>query len=235
MSSIIKLCLSFLAISIFLSSNTLSADMLLNKGILNFYAGGVIRDDIEITNDGEEPLYLSITTFKINNPENSKPERIEMTDPRTSELLASPNKMIVSAGQKKILRIIVREAPGTVDQVYRIKIMPYSPPIKTGDKSKKQVGVKVLLGYELLAFLRPPNHQAKLKVKQEGKTLKVTNEGNTNTILRNIKQCQDKDHCQEIKGKRLYAGQSIDLKLPQAEGKIIIYKSVGAEFSLEEY
>ena len=223
-----------LMVSLFLA-NPLQAEMVLNKGILNFYAGGAIREDIEITNSGTDPLYLSATVFKINQPEAKEPERIELTDPRNAGLLASPNKMIIPAGQKKVLRVIVRQAPMDIEQVYRIKVMPYAPPVKMGDKKTKQVGVKVLLGYELLAFVRPPNHHVKLNVNQQGQVLTVVNEGNTNTIIRRVKQCQTTDNCQELKGKRLYAGQGWEIKLPQPQGKIIIDKSVGGEFSSDEY
>jgi len=214
----------------------LHAEMLLNKGILNFYAGSSIREDVEVTNAGTDTLYLSTTVFKINHPETNNPERVELTNPRTAGILASPNKLVIAPGKKKIIRVIVRQAATDKDQVYRIKIMPHAPPITTSDNSsKKQVGVKVLIGYELLAFIRPINHQAILDVNRQGQQLDLVNNGNTNVVIRTIKQCQSDDNCKEVKGKRLYAGQSWSVKLPYAEGKVLIYKSVGNDFSSAEY
>lgn len=211
------------------------ANMVLNKGILNFYAGASIREDVEIFNSGTDPLYLSATVFEIKNPEAAKPERIALTDPRTAELLASPNKLLVLPGQKKILRVIVRsQSSSQQDKVYRIKIIPHVAPIEANVATvATQAGVKVLIGYELLAFVRPINHQAELAVIQEGNILRLQNNGNTNVMIRNIKQCQQK--CIELKGKRLYAGQQWQTKLPHTSGKLIIYKSIGTEFSSEEH
>ena len=214
----------------------LQAEMLLNKGILNFYAGESIREDIEITNQGDDTLYLSVTVFEISNSETGNPQRLELKDPRTAGILASPNKIVISAGQKKILRVMARQVPAEKDKVYRIKVMPNVPPIEIDDDgSKKKTGVKVMLGYELLAFIRPLNHQAILDINRQGQQLNFINNGNTNVVIRTIKQCQSEDDCKEIKGKRLYAGQSWGVKLPYAEGKILIYKSVGNDFSSVEY
>lgn len=225
-----------LCLLLFFISSSLHAEMILNKSILNFYAGGSIREDIEITNAGEEILYLSATVFEINASETGSPMRVELKDPRTAGMLASPNRMIIAPNKKKILRVIARKSPSEKDKVYRIKIMPQLPPVSAkSDNTKKQTGVKVLLGYELLAFIRPIDHQATLNVKKENQTLQLINEGNTNVIIRSIKQCQDENVCKELKGKRLYAGQNWSIKLPYPNGKIKIYKSVGGEFSYDEY
>lgn len=215
------------------------ANMVLNKALLFFDAGSSNREDIEIVNQGDDTLYIDVTAYEISNPETAKPIYKEITDPRSAGLIVSPPKLILAPQQRKIVRVIATQPAVDKDKVYRVKFMPKAPEViatKDGADKTKQAGVKVLIGYEILAFVRPPNPHADLKVTRTGKTATFTNSGNTNLELRQVKVCNaEKTDCTEINGKRLYAGQTWSTDLPRVDGVIVVHKSVNMEFSEQEF
>jgi|WetSurSiteA1Bulk_404760.scaffolds.fasta_scaffold00912_1 Mat/Ecp fimbriae periplasmic chaperone len=223
----------FLLLTSFISPA--QANIVLNKIIVNFDAGGNSREDVEVWNSGKETLYVSTNVFSITNPENDESGKVEQTDPRSAGLVVSPSKIIVQPNERKILRILAQTTATEKDLVYRVKIAPKAGELAdtNADQAKKTAGVKILIGYEMLIFVRPPNPHGDLKVTRSGKTATFTNAGNTNVDLREVKVCDaDKtSNCQEIKAKRLYAGQTWTTDLPRADGVITVRQSVGMEFT----
>ena len=220
----------------FIISVPAQANMVLDKIIINFYSGKTAREDVEVFNSGKETLYISAKLFEIIQPENNTPERRELTDPRTAGIIISPNRFIVAPGQRKVVRLITTQAAIDTDKVYRILMQPHAGKFTT-DSTQKVAGIKIMLGYELLAFIRPAKLDVNLQVQRKGKSLLLHNAGNTNINVREVKLCQDTEQqrCEKLGGKRLYAGQQWQFDLPQAEGKIFIRKSVGNAFSVDEY
>ncbi|NOQ12885.1 MAG: fimbria/pilus periplasmic chaperone [Methyloprofundus sp.] len=220
----------------FIIAVPVQANMVVNKIIINFYSGKTAREDVEVFNSGKEALYISAKLFEIIQPESKAPERRELTDPRDAGIIISPNRFIVAPGQRKVVRLITTQSAIDKDKVYRILMQPHAGKFTT-DSTQKAAGIKIILGYELLAFIRPANLDASLQVQRKGKSLALHNTGNTNINVREIKLCQDTEqqHCEILGGKRLYSGQQWQLNLPQAEGQIFIRKSVGNAFSVDEY
>jgi len=96
------------------------------------------------------------------------------------------------------------------ERVYRITVKPV-----VGDISEGQSGLKVLVGYDVLAMVRPGNPVSKISGGREGRTLIVRNEGNSSAELLNGKQCGTVDKsCSALAGKRLYSGAEWRLQLP---------------------
>jgi P pilus assembly chaperone PapD len=214
---------------------SVKSNMAMDKIILNFYSNKMTREDVGITNTGEDTLYLSAKVFEIINPESESPQRIELNDPRKAGLIISPNRMVIAPGQNKIVRVIPTSPATDKDKVYRILIKPHAQKM-SGQGEGKSAGFKIMIGYELLVFIRPADYTVDLEVKREGTALNLFNAGNTNINVREIKLCgDDKSECTEIGGNRLYAGQSMQVILPSAKGKILIRKSVGSKFTLDEY
>ena len=61
-----------------LVTTTVDANIVLNKIIVNFDAGGNSREDVEVWNSSTtETLYVSSTVYKVSNPENEKVEKVE--------------------------------------------------------------------------------------------------------------------------------------------------------------
>ena len=218
------------------TSIPVQAEMVLNKIIINFQTGKEVREDIEVFNNGNDNLYISTKLFAINQPESETPERKELTNPRSAGIIISPTRFVVAPGQRKVVRVSTTQAAIDKDKVYRILMKPHVGKFDLATE-KKVAGIKIILGYELLVFVRPATLQADLQVQRQGKLLSLHNAGNTNINVREIKLCQDSErkNCEVLGGKRLYAGQKWQVELPRTEGAIFIRKSVGSAFSVDEY
>lgn len=229
----------FLLVS--LSEEAAHAQITVNKSVLEFSADQKIQD-IEIFNSGQFKIYVDLKVAEIMNPEEAQPERVVLTDPRTAAVLVTPQQVLVPPGQKKRVRIILRDAPATRDRVFRLALKPFTGDLKlegTGSVGKTSA-IKVLLGYDLLLLSRPLDLQPRLEVSRTEQDITFTNSGNTNILLRRIVQCRkDKSDCSEMQPNRLYAGESLQVELPlkgSAEDfPVEIWKTVGRQSSRDVY
>jgi len=94
---------------------------------------------------------------------------------------------------------------------------------------------KILIGYELLILAQPENPQPKLVAKRNGRSLKLSNEGDTDIYMMEGKQCPSKDtkaeDCTLLRSGRLYPGNKWTVSLPHNQP--VEYKiSAGTEHSL---
>ncbi len=207
------------------------ADLVLNNVILDFEAGSKLRRDVEVRNTGKETLYISVKVFEIINPHKKKPKLKQLKNPRTAGLLVSPNRLILRPGQRKLLRVVVRKPATRKDRIYRVTFKPQIGKIK----SNKPIAVKILIAYDMLVIVRPPNAKPKLRVRRSGRTLTFYNAGNTNVLIRKIQQCnRNHSNCIELAGNRLYAHERWRVKLPKT-GKAEVYQSVGTNHTIKQY
>lgn len=223
--------LLFLLVS--LSVESAHAQLSVNKSVLEFSAEQKIQD-IEIFNSGQFKIYVDMKVAEIMNPEQAKPERVDLTDPRTAAILVTPQQVMVPPGQRKRVRVILRGAPEIRDRVFRLAIKPYTGDVKVDNAGSfgKTSAIKVLLGYDLLLLSRPLDIKPKLEVSRTEQHITFTNSGNTNILLRRIVQCpQDKSDCSELQPNRLYAGETLQLELPfkgsVEEFPVEVWQSVG--------
>ncbi|QMU61718.1 MAG: hypothetical protein GKR92_08420 [Gammaproteobacteria bacterium] len=101
-----------------------------------------------------------------------------------------------------------------------------------------QVGVKIVIAYQVLVLAQPLNPKPDLIATRSGSTIRFKNNGNTNILLREGKQCPSKDsldeECEIFKGNRLYAGNEWTIKLPNSQ-PVKYYLSIGTKNSIKEY
>lgn len=194
-----------------------NAQITVDQSVLEFDPGQKTRD-LEIGNSGQDKIYLDLKIAEIINPHTSEPERHELTDPRTAPVLVSPEQLLVLPGQRKRVRLIMRESATDTDRVFRLSVKPYTGKVDLGqaEPGKTTSGIKVLLGYEILLLSRPEELTPQMKIERSDSTLTLTNTGNTNVLLRRIAQCeQDGSDCIEMQPNRLYVGERLELELPK--------------------
>ncbi len=225
MTGILWLCLSYNA----------AAQMLISNPVVHFDPGSPKSQDVEVINTGKDILYAQINIFRVPNPDNTK-EREAITDPRDAGLLVTPNRLIVPPGGRKLLRLMVRTPASKEDLVYRVRVEPKVGGLETEQQEeRKQLGIKILVGYELLVIVRPPDAKPNIEIVRTGNVLSFSNQGNTNVAIRKIVQCNaDKSDCEEIQGKRLYAGSVWEVELPR-DGAAEVYESYGLENSVRQF
>ncbi len=199
------------AFACLLCAHTAQADMSLDRSILTFDADGSPRQDVEITNTGSENLYLETEILRVSEPGTDAETRERVLDPDAIDLLVTPARLIVPPGARRLLRIVNLGEPADVDRIYRINVRPV-----VGELEADTTAVKVVIAYQLLVILRPPDPQPNLVWERNGRQITFTNEGNSNVLLFNGAQCPpDGGDCIELnRAQRLYAGNSWTFDLP---------------------
>lgn len=212
----------------------LSASMVLSEAIVHFEPGKPLRKDIEVENPGTENLYIEITPSVVNDPGTANENRVAIVDPRESGLLVTPSKLVIPPGGRKLVRLVSLKPLGDHEKVYRVTFKPV-----VGDLETDHIGVKILVGYEVLVLMQPAQPNPNVVALRSGKTMSFENKGNTNVLLREGKQCPDgvdsnSEKCQRINGKRLYPGNNWSVDLPF--NKAVDYQqSVGTKNSIKTY
>ena len=209
------------------------ANMILNKSIIYFEEGSPNQQDVEIENVGTTPLYIKVTPHIVRNPGTENQIREPYDDPTQAGLLVSPNKLVVKAGSRKLVRFVNLNRHSNEESVYRVSVTPV-----VGDLEGKQTGVKIVIGYEVLVLVSPANSQPVLVHSRQGKTLNIKNNGTRNILLREGIQClpgiTDENECDHISGKRLYPGNSWSVELPH-DMPVKYYLTTGTQNSVMEF
>lgn len=185
------------------------AELIVSDLVVELGADLQPRRDIEVWNNSDERSYVEITPVEVLGAGLAEERRVREPDPEKLGLLVSPNRMILEPRQRKLVRIAVIVDPPERERVYRITIKPV-----VGEVSGDHSGLKVLVGYDVLALLRPANPQPRISGKREGRMLTVRNDGNASAELMNGRQCDSAEKCADLPGKRLYAGASFTQELP---------------------
>ena len=215
-----------------IASLNASASMQLNNVIFHFEPGDASRQDVEIYNSGDSPMYVEVIPTQVLEPGETNEDRAVIKDPRDAGLLVTPSKLIVPPGASKIVRMVKLEN-SPYERVYRIAAKPVVAGLEA-----EQSGVKIMIGYEVLAIVYPNNPKPELVVEREGKILRVRNDGNTNVLLREGFQCATpdtpKENCTPIPGRRMYPGNQWELELPH-DLPVTYYQSIGKKNFVETY
>lgn len=200
-------------------STQIYADIVLSEVILDFKDKQTIRKDVTVENVGSEKKYIAVETAVITNPGLDPVVRKKVKNPLEANLVVTPNKLILAPKQKRNLRFIIKSKPATSDEIYRVRVVPKLGKVSLkgkGKKDNKKTGVKVVVGYDVLVMNRPTVPKTSYQIKRIGNKLTITNNGNTNFLIRSITQCDDEERkkgCEKSSGFRMYAGRTRDFSL----------------------
>jgi len=218
--------------SLLLAAYPSFAGMELNNVIFHFEPGEATRQDIEVYNSGDAPLYVEVQPSVVLSPGEEGEDRIPITDPREAGLLDTPNRLIIPAGASKSVRL-VKLANTPHERVFRIAVKPVNSGVEA-----EQSGLKIMIGYEVLAIIYPNNPTPNLEVTRQGRQLHIRNTGNSNVLLREGYQCQSPDQpreeCAQLPGRRMYSGNEWQLELP-LDLPVTYYQSTGMRNFVESY
>ncbi len=238
-----QFCKSLLMVLICWSTAGLAqAQISVNKSVLEFNEDNLIQD-LDVTNTGDYKIFLNLSVAQIRNPHTANPERVELTDPRTSPVLVSPKQLLIPPGQRKRVRVILRKAPKNVDSIYRLAIKPFTGDVQLkSDRpaNAKASAIKILLGYDILLLARPKDAVGKLAVKRTPDALYFKNMGNTNVLLRRMQQCDSAGRdCVDLQPNRVYAGEIYKVDLPKKGSAkkypVQVWQAIGLKNSKKVY
>lgn len=186
------------------------ANLVLSELIVDLQPGTRTREDVEVSNAGPDRLYVAVEPALITNPGTARQARTTNPDPEQLGLLATPARMILEPGQRRLLRIAAIGPAPVTERVYRVTVKPVAGPIASASN-----GLKILVGYDMLVLVRPANPRVEIAGTRSGRTLVVTNSGNSSVELVDGKQCDASGkQCVSLAAKRLYAGVEWSETLP---------------------
>lgn len=207
-----------------------SAGMVLSQVIVDLHSDKPPRDDIEIWNDTPETMYVSAEPFLIVAAGTPNEQRIPAARPEESGLLVSPQKLVLSAGERRTIRIAAVGERPTTDRVYRVAIKPVA-----GAVESETSALKVFVGYDALVIVRPEKAMPGLEVERIGRSFVLRNEGNSTLELFEGRQCDgNDDNCQSLPAKRLYPGVVWEQALPY-ETKVSYKSAIGTHVRQLEF
>ncbi|MDV3258298.1 MAG: hypothetical protein LOX97_11095 [Sphingomonas sp.] len=185
------------------------AELIVSDLVVELGADLQPRRDVEVWNNSNERSYVEIAPVEVLDAGRPGERRVREPNPEKLGLLVSPNRMILEPHQRKLVRIASIADRLDRERVYRITIKPV-----VGEVSGDHSGLKVLVGYDVLALLRPASPEPRISGTRDGRKLVVRNDGNASAELMNGRQCDSAGKCVDLPGKRLYAGASWTLELP---------------------
>jgi Mat/Ecp fimbriae periplasmic chaperone len=208
----------FLALLTLILTFQVKAGISLSQAIVHFEDDGKRSEDVVVLNQGSETVYVRVEPSVIRNPGSQDESRELYRDPKAAGLLVTPQRLVIPAGGRKRLRLVRMDNVSLAkeDKVFRVLVKP-----EVGEVKSDQTAVKIIVAYEILVLSQPKNAKHQLISSFDGKTLKLTNNGNTNVLLQKGNQCpkgqsieDEKNDCVELTGKRIYAGTSWETQVP---------------------
>lgn len=185
------------------------ATMAVNKVIVDFLSGKPRRSDVELHNTGRERMYVLVEPAEIRAPGLPRQKRVKIRNPQRLGLLVTPTRLILEPGQRKIVRFAALAAGAATDRVFRVTIRPV-----VGKVVAPTTAIKIVVGYDLLVIIRPQHLKPHLTGRRKGRTITFRNTGNTNALLFNGRQCDQRGkNCKTLPVKRMYANTVWTLKL----------------------
>lgn len=196
---------------ILLFNSNLSAEMYVDRAIVIFEPGGSQREDVKVSNTGDEVIYIQVEVFNVLNPGTPEEERVKVTNPKELKLIATPNKMVIPAGGQKLVRIVNLQTNNKTERIYRINVTPIVAPL-----SEETSKLRIIVAYQILTIIQPISPRAELLATRSGNVVRFENRGSSNILLSEGSQCKPHDStaCEDLPSRRLYAGNTWELPLP---------------------
>jgi P pilus assembly chaperone PapD len=192
-------------------ANHAFAGIYLDRIIVQFAAEDRGRQDIVVFNESsEENAFVDVTVLEIINPGGKDEKQIPVTDPKSSKFLVTPAKIVIPPGGKKQVRLVdLKPNAFERERIFRVTFTPVLPPL-----SEEASVIRVVVSYQTLVLIPPGKLTEDLKSSRDGKRLTLENLGNSFVLLEGGRQCIQPEQCVDVQGKRLYAGNTLEIELP---------------------
>lgn len=179
------------------------ASLALDRVIVDLASDQPARADIELTNEGEERMYVAVEPFEILHPDTEEQQRIELDLGSENALFVSPLRLILEPGEKRLVRIAAIGARPAIERTFRVRIRPV-----VGEVVGEDDGLKLLVGYDTLVLLRPASLTGQLDVQRKDDAIWIRNNTNTSYEFFDGKACSERlPNCRELRPNRLYPGE----------------------------
>ncbi|MBX7532458.1 hypothetical protein K3165_05940 [Qipengyuania sp. 1XM1-15A] len=193
----------FLAFLVVALPSAAHASLALDRVIVDMASDQPARADIELTNEGEERMYVAVEPFEILHPDTEEQQRIELDLGSENTLFVSPRRLVLEPGEKRLVRIAAIGARPAIERTFRVRIRPV-----VGEVVGEDDGLKLLVGYDTLVLLRPDSLTGQLDVQRKGDAVWIRNNTNSSYEFFDGKACSERlPTCRELRPNRLYPGE----------------------------
>lgn len=190
------------------------AEFILSNAIVEFSPTGETQQDVDLISRSNDQDYIVTELYEVLAPGTPEEKRVLIEDPAEAGLLVTPEKTILPGGGRQVLRLVLLRSPQEAERIYRVVVKP----VITDIKSSSKMGLKVLVGYEMLVIVRPLKLVNSYTLTRNGRQLNITNNGNSNLLLEVGKQCprntNEESACKPTPSVRVYAGRNATAELP---------------------
>ncbi len=188
------------------------ANIALDKVVLTFAPDERPVQNITVTNHSDKPTKVTGTAFKITN--SGQPTESEAP---AQDIALAPKAFELEPGQSRMVRLVVRDFPENMEDIYRVRFKPDTPEYRTQETdSGTSVKIGVIMSMGALVMVQPKVPQQNLIVTRDATQLHYHNQGNTTVQLQREDFCnQDRSVCVPLEGKRIYPGMKWDLDIPK--------------------
>jgi P pilus assembly chaperone PapD len=186
------------------------AEFIVSNAILEFTSETPTQQDIEIINRSGDNDYVDTEIRQIVHPGQPDQSKELISNPADAGILVTPNKTILAAGNRKVMRFVLLKKLDNAEHTYFVAVKP----VIKGAESTSKLGLKILVGYEVLVIVRPAEMKPSETLTRAGKMLTVENTGNTSLLLREGRQCSSVTSCTQLPVRRIYPGEKASIELP---------------------
>lgn len=171
---------------------------------------------VTVTNSGVGKAFVVTKVREVMARGETDEQLREDPNPETLGLIATPGRMVLEKGERRGVRIVPTGKPANDDRVWRVLVSEVAGKVKGG-----QSGVAFLLAYDVLIIQRPDEARVAVTGKRDGKTLTLTNSGNSFGMIAEVRHCPTGGTCTKLPdSKRLYGGKSWSVTLPSDSGTV---------------
>lgn len=215
-----KLYTLLLSLSIFVLPSLSTAQLQVDRAILNFKAGERPVQNVLLSNSGGSPFGITVVVKEMINPGSPEEEGIE-----TKNLIVSPKRFTIKNGTQRTIRLLLKKPPTENEHVYRVQFLPRfegfdDDEAKNGGKSTQ---LKVITTVGLLILVDPLKREEKLVWNRAGNSIAFKNEGNSYVYLDQGKSCRSStEDCDPLPVNRVYAGNDWTVSAPA--GTTVLYR-----------
>lgn len=210
MISSAKLILASLVVLWSATTSQAHAEIVLSQVIVDLQPERADYQDIEIWNADGERAFVQIEPSEIMYPGRPEEQRVPITDPEQGGLLVSPQRLVLEADERRVIRFAAIAPRSDRERIYRVAVRPVAAP-----EAMEATGLKVLLGYDLLVLFRPAKLEGEVTTVRRGDRIEFTNNSNFAHEVYDGKQCSSQgDACTALPATRLYPGATWSITLP---------------------
>lgn len=199
------------------------ANIALDKVVLTFAPDERPVQNITVTNHSDKPTKVTGTAYKITN--SGQPSE---TEAPAKGIALAPKAFELEPGQSRMVRLVVRDFPENMEDIYRVRFKPDTPEYRTQEtESGTSVKIGVIMSMGALVMVQPKVPQQNLVVTRDATQLHFHNQGNTTVQLQREDFCnEDRSFCVPLEGKRIYPGMEWDLDIPQGLENIAFTQTI---------